>query len=62
METMTERRSDTELRLVIDKAIEYQKTHGQNSAMSFLIENYVPTTLLQRVLMRDPDGTVRVDT
>ncbi len=53
MEMVAERRSDGEMRAVIDQAIEYKKTLGQGVAVSFLVEHYVPLSLLQRVLMQD---------
>ena len=53
MEMVTERRSDSVMRAVIDQAIEYKKTLGQGVAVSFLVEHYVPASLLQRVLMQD---------
>ena len=55
MEMVAERRTDGELRAVIDQAIEYKKTLGQNVAVSFLVEHYVPPCLLQRVLMQEAE-------
>ena len=52
MKATVERRHDTELRAVIDRAIEFKRTLGQSAAASFLVEHYVPPPLLQRVLMR----------
>jgi hypothetical protein len=51
MEIVPERRHDDESRAVIDQAIEFKKTLGQNVDVSFLVEHYVPPPLLQRVLM-----------
>lgn len=51
MESTAERRSDNELRAIIDQAIEFRKTLGQSVAVSFLVEHHVPPPLLQRVLM-----------
>ncbi len=48
----TDRRKDAELRAVIDQAIEFKKTMGQGVAMSFLAEHYIPSPLLERVLVR----------
>ena len=53
MEMVAERRSDSEMRAFIDQAIEYKKTLGQCVAVSFLVEHYVPPSLLQRVLMQN---------
>ena len=52
MEITIERRHDDGLRAVIDQAIELKKTSGQSVAVSFLVENYVPPPLLQRVLIQ----------
>ena len=52
MEITAERRSDTEMRAVIDQALEFKKTLGQSVAVSFLVEHHVPPPLLQRVLMQ----------
>ena len=51
MESTVKRRHDDELRAVIDRAIEFKKTLGQCVAVPFLVENYVPSPLLQRAMM-----------
>lgn len=61
MSTTIERRFDTELRAVIDRALAYQETHGRSSAASYLVENYVPAHLFQRVLMLEPVSFNRID-
>ncbi len=52
MEITTERRHDPQLRAVIDQAIEFKKSIGKSSAISFLVEHHVPPPLLERVLMQ----------
>lgn len=61
MEITIERRHDDALRAVINQAIEFKQTLGPAVAASFLVEHYVPSPLLQRVLMRqDPiEGNVK---
>ena len=52
MEIVGERRHDAGLRAVIDQAIELKKILGQSVAVSFLVEQYVPSPLLHQVLAR----------
>jgi hypothetical protein len=44
------RRHDDELRTVIHKAFEIRQTSGKSAAIDFLVENYVPTSLIQLIL------------
>ena len=59
MESTNERRSDFELRVTVDQATEYAKTHGQAAAVTYLVENYVPPPLVERIMRKisDTKGT-----
>ena len=59
MESTNERRSDIELRMTVDQAIAYAKTHGQAAAVTYLVGNYVPPPLVEGIMRRisDTKGT-----
>ena len=59
MESTNERRSDVESQVTVDQAIEYAKTHGQAAAVTYLVENYVPPPMVERIMRRisDTKGT-----
>lgn len=59
MESTNERRHDVELRVTVDQAIEYARTHGQAAAVTYLVENYVPPPLVEHIMRRisDTKGT-----
>ena len=52
MESTNDRRYDIELRVTVDQAIKYAKTHGQAAAVTYLVENCVPPPLVERIMLR----------
>lgn len=55
MESTYDKRIDVELRMTVDQALEYARTHGQAAAVTYLVENYVPSPLVERIVRRISD-------
>lgn len=55
MDIINERRSDGDLRGTVDQAIEYARTHGHAAAATYMVENYVPSPLVERIMRRVAD-------